>query len=352
MNITDLLLKWYDENKRDLPWRRTSEPYAVLVSEMMLQQTRVDTVIGYYREFMRQFPNVYVLASASETDVLNAWKGLGYYSRARNLHRAAKLVVRHMDGVFPLTLEGWRELPGVGAYIAGAVMSIAMGQPCAAVDGNVLRVISRIDGLRGDIASPAARKDVEARVQRLMPQDRTSDFTQALMELGALVCKPTSPECSHCPVASRCSALAQGLVQQIPVKTPKKAPRKVEIIVAAVVCASSLLMEHRDEDVLLAGMWGLPVVDIKEGTSPEVLMKERFALELSKGLQIGHACHVFTHQRWEMDIRHYHIDKLCVVPENMEWIPIEDIDQKPVPKAFQKAIDIFREYYARGDDYE
>ncbi len=347
MMVTDLLLNWYDENKRDLPWRQTSEPYAVLVSEMMLQQTRVDTVIGYYLEFMRRFPDVSSLANATETEVLNAWKGLGYYSRARNLHRAAKWVAER--GAFPDTLEGWRELPGVGAYIAGAVMSIAIGKPCPAVDGNVLRVISRIDGLRGDIASPAARKDVETRVQLLMPRDRTSDFTQALMELGALVCKPASPDCSRCPVASKCLALAQDAVQQIPVKTPKKAPREVNITFAAVECGGSLLMERRGEDVLLSGMWGLPAIEAGDGQSVEILLKELYGLELSQGLQIGHTVHVFTHQRWEIDILCYHLDKPSAVPEDMEWVPIAQIEQKPVPKAFQKGIDIFREYYARGD---
>lgn len=352
MSVTDLLLDWYSENKRELPWRRTSEPYAVLVSEIMLQQTRVDTVIGYYLDFMRQFPDVYALAKASETEVLNAWKGLGYYSRARNLQRTAKIVAEARGGVFPDTLEGWRELPGVGAYIAGAVMSIALGKPCPAVDGNVLRVISRIDGLRGDIATPAARKDVEARVQRLMPQDRTSDFTQALMELGALICKPTSPECDRCPVADKCTALEQDSVQEIPIKTPKKAPRQVKLIVAMVVCEGCLLMERRGEDVLLAGMWGLPVVELSDDSSHEALMKERYLLELPQGLPIGHAVHVFTHQRWEMDIWFYHLEKQCAVPENMEWVSIGQIEQKPVPKAFQKGIDIFGEYYTRGDKHE
>jgi A/G-specific adenine glycosylase len=346
MNVTDLLLEWYGGNKRDLPWRYTRDPYAVLVSEMMLQQTRVDTVIGYYSEFMRRFPDVHALAGAPETDVLNAWKGLGYYSRARNLHRAAKRIVEGYGGAFPDTLEGWRVLPGVWAYIAGAVMSIALGQPCAAVDGNVLRVISRIDGLRGDIASPAARRDVEERVQRVMPRDRTSDFTQALMELGALVCKPASPECGRCPVAAKCAALAQDAVQQIPVKTPKKAPREVKLYVAAVICGKTLLMERRGENTLLAGMWGLPTVESAEGETPEALFRERYALELEPGVSIGHTRHVFTHQRWEMDIRYYQTDKPFGA-ERLEWVQTEDIDKKPVPKAFQKVIDIFREYYRK-----
>ena len=352
MDATELLLEWYNANKRDLPWRRTREPYAVLVSEMMLQQTRVDTVIGYYNEFMQRFPDVYALAGATETDVLNAWKGLGYYSRARNLHRCAHQVAERCGGEFPDTLAGWRALPGVGEYIAGAVMSIALGKPYAAVDGNVLRVISRLYGLRGDIAAPAARKEVEARVQGMMPQDRASDFTQALMEQGALVCKPASPDCGRCSVAVLCKALAQNAVQQIPVKTPKKAPREVKLIVAAVVCGGSLLMERRGEKALLAGMWGLPAVEIKEGKASEALLWERYALKLEGGVSIGHAQHTFTHQRWEMEIRYYRADKPSDAGERMEWVPVGRIDEKPVPKAFQKAIDVFREYYARGDHHE
>jgi A/G-specific adenine glycosylase len=352
MDATELLLKWYDANKRDLPWRRTHEPYAVLVSEMMLQQTRVGTVISYYEEFMRRFPDVFALARAAEIEVLGAWKGLGYYSRARNLHRCAQQIAERCGGKFPDTREGWLALPGVGDYIAGAVMSIALGRPCPAVDGNVLRVISRLYGLRGDIAAPAVRKEVEARVKGMMPQDRASDFAQALMELGALVCKPASPECGSCPVAVHCKALAQDAVQQIPVRTPRKAPREIKLAVAAVVCGGFLLMERRGEKALLAGMYGLPAVELEERRAPEALFRERYALELQVGVSVGHARHTFTHQRWEMDVRYYETDKPFPAGERLEWVPAESIDEKPVPKAFQKAIEVFREYYARGDHDE
>ena len=349
MDATELLLVWYDANKRDLPWRRTRDPYAVLVSEMMLQQTRVDTVIRYYNDFMGRFPDVYALAHASEADVLNAWKGLGYYSRARNLHRCAKRIAAQC-GEFPDTLSGWRALPGVGDYIAAAVMSIALKKPCAAVDGNVLRVISRLNGLNGDIASPAVRKDIKTRVQRMIPQDRASDFTQALMELGALVCKPSSPDCGNCPLTVLCKALAQDAIQQIPVKTHRKAPREVKLVVAAVSCGDALLMECRDEKGLLAGMWGLPAAELKEGKAPEALFQEKYTLALKGGISIGQARHTFTHQRWEMDVQYYEADKFPT-EERMEWVRIGSIDEKPVPKAFQKAIDVFMEYCAKEDQH-
>ncbi len=352
MNVTELLLDWYDKNKRDLPWRHTSDPYAIFVSETMLQQTRVDTVIAYYLDFMHRFPDVFALASAPEIDVLNAWKGLGYYSRARNLHRAAQIVAGQLDGRFPETLEGWLALPGAGEYIAGAVMSISMGKPCAAVDGNVLRVIARIDGLLSDISTPAARREVRTRVQEMMPPNRTSDFTQALMELGALICKPKSPECTGCPVAPLCTAYAQGMVEQIPVKTPKKPPREVKVCVAAVVSDGLLLIEHRPKGALLAGMWGLPAVEMRVNAESELLFLEKYGLALPTGKLIGRVKHTFTHQRWEMDVCLYELDKPVPAAENLEWVRMQDVDEKPVPKAFGRALDIFREYYAGGDQNE
>ncbi len=347
MDIAELLLEWYIKNKRDLPWRHTSDPYAILVSEVMLQQTRVDTVIGYYERFMRRFPDAATLAKAPEEDVLNVWKGLGYYSRARNLMRAAK-AINENGGVFPDTLEGWRALPGVGDYIAAAVMSIAQNEPCAAVDGNVLRVISRIYGLKGDIASPAARKNITSRVRQMMPAHRASDFTQALMEIGALICKPVSPDCEGCPVASRCVAFQKNIVGQIPIKTHKKPPRQIKMVAAAIECGSSLLMERRDEGALLAGMWGLPAIEYQDGKTPESLLCERYALHLDAGVMIGRARHVFTHQCWDMDIYLYHADKPFAVADNMEWVPLNGFDEIPVPKAFQKVLDVLREYYAGG----
>jgi A/G-specific adenine glycosylase len=334
---TAKLLDWYKANKRDLPWRKTSDVYAVLVSEMMLQQTTVETVLGYYARFLERFPDVTALAAASEEEVLDAWKGLGYYSRARNLHRLAKQVAA-ADGAFPETLEGWRGLPGVGPYIAGAVTSIALGLPCAAVDGNVLRVFSRVDGIMDDIMLPQTRKQVEARVQALMPRDATSDFTQALMELGALVCRPVSPDCAACPVADGCVARERGIVDELPVKKPKEKQQVVNMWVVVAETPDAVLLEHRRDDTLLARMWGLPNVE-KQGDRPaEELLAEKYGIRLMDGQPEGHAVHVFTHRRWEMDILRYRLDVEIPVGGALEWVSWEQFERKPVPTAFMKAL--------------
>ncbi len=334
---TAKLLDWYRTNKRDLPWRKTSDVYAVLVSEMMLQQTTVDTVLGYYDRFLTRFPHVQSLAAANEEDVLDAWKGLGYYSRARNLHRLAKQVAE-AGGAFPATLEGWRKLPGVGPYIAGAVTSIALGLPNAAVDGNVLRVFARVDGIGDDIMLPQTKKRVEERVQALIPHDATSDFTQALMELGALVCRPSSPDCDSCPVAANCMARERGLVDVLPVKKPKEKQQAEAMWVAVVMTPEAVLLEHRREDTLLARMWGLPIVVQQGDRSAEELLSEKYGVILSDGIPAGHATHVFTHRRWEMDIVRFEPEKEFPVSGALEWVSWEQFERKPVPTAFMKVL--------------
>ena len=334
---TAKLLGWYRANKRDLPWRKTSGVYAVLVSEMMLQQTTVETVLGYYERFLERFPDVQSLAAASEEHVLDAWKGLGYYSRARNLHRLAKQVADN-GGTFPSTLEGWRELPGVGPYIAGAVTSIALGLPHAAVDGNVLRVFARADGIADDIMLPQTRKQVETRVQALMPRDATSDFTQALMELGALVCRPVSPSCEACPVAEGCVARQRGIVDELPVKKPKGKQQVVNLWVAVAQTPDAVLLEHRRDETLLARMWGFPNVE-KQGDRPaEEMLAEKYGIRLPAGQPAGHAVHVFTHRRWEMDILGYKLNEEFPVSGALEWVSWEQFERKPVPTAFMKAL--------------
>lgn len=339
-DIAGRLLIWYQKNKRDLPWRRAHDPYAILVSEMMLCQTTVDTVLGYYDAFMARFPDVFALAAASEQAVLSTWQGLGYYNRARNLHKTAKQVKEASGGEFPKTYSGLTALPGVGAYIAGAVMSIAYNEPCPAVDGNVLRVISRLDGIVEDIASPSVRASIIARVREMMPKDHAGDFTQALMELGALVCRPQSPDCGDCPVKSRCAAYRQGVADKLPVRKQKSRPRAVKLWAVAALTPRSVLLEYRGHETLLANMWGLPVIEKKKGVSPESVMREKYALPLeSSGETIGHVSHVFTHRRWEMDIICFRLDKEEAA-EGLEWVRWEGLEDKPIPTAFKKAIDV------------
>ncbi len=335
---TARLLEWYQENKRDLPWRTTRDIYAVLVSEMMLQQTTVDTALKYYARFLERFPNVQTLALANEEAVLSAWKGLGYYARARNLHRIVKHVTDVHGGAFPDTLDGWRKLPGVGPYIAGAVTSIALGLPHAAVDGNVMRVFARLDGMHDDVMQPQTRRRVESRVKSLIPHDAAGDFTQALMELGALVCRPLSPNCADCPVSRDCTAFAQGVADKLPVRKPREKQQTVKMWVALVEAPGALLMEYRKDETLLARMWGLPNVEKHSDKPAEALFEDKYGITLAGGQSAGHAVHVFTHRRWEMDILCYKADAEFSVGGVLEWVGREEWEHKPVPTAFLKVL--------------
>ncbi len=210
------LLAWFDRHKRDLPWRRTSDPYRIWVSEIMLQQTQVDRVIGYYERFIEAFPTVEALANAPLDDVLRLWEGLGYYSRARNLHAAAQTVVREHGGAFPRSYEALRALPGIGEYTAGAVLSIACGVPTPAVDANAIRVLARLFAIEGDASKGQVRRRITELALQVLPADRPGDFNQALMELGALICIPGRPGCLICPLTDACEARARGLQERIP----------------------------------------------------------------------------------------------------------------------------------------
>jgi A/G-specific adenine glycosylase len=351
--MRDKLLRWYNKNKRDLPWRRRSGAYAVLVSEMMLQQTTVETVLRYYEPFMARFPDVQTLAAADEQEVLACWKGLGYYSRARNLHRIARQVISEFGGEFPDTHEAWLSLPGVGPYMAGAVMSIAYGLPYPAVDGNVLRVMSRVFALREDITRPAARKEAEARVNAMMTHENTGDFTQALMELGALVCRPSSPNCTDCPWSADCAALRQNIVDELPIRKSRTAPRTVQLWAALIDTEDSVLLHYRGSETLLAKLWGLPVAEKQEGETPEALFAKKYGISLKDGEVTGHAAHVFTHQRWEMDVVSYRMksEKEFNTPE-WEWTGWESIEEKPIPTAFMRILRVVRKQRAERKAYE
>lgn len=258
------LLAFYDARSRDLPWRREADPYRVWVSEVMLQQTRVEAVIPYYERWMRRFPTLEALAEADVDDVLREWQGLGYYARARNLHRAARLVRERYHGQIPGDVEALRRLPGVGEYTAGAIASIAFGIPAPAIDGNVRRVFSRL--LDDPDPAPAELRRV---VAALVPEDRPGDFNQALMELGATVCTPRSPACDRCPVAAVCRARTNGTVAERPRPKPKKALPEDDVATAVIVSPSGrILVVRRPEEGLLGGMWEFPGTAVRAGETP------------------------------------------------------------------------------------
>lgn len=262
--ISRALLDWYASHRRELPWRETSDPYAVWVSEVMLQQTRVETVRAYYERWMQRFPTARALARASEQDVLHAWQGLGYYSRARNLWRGARVVVDEHGGELPRSVEGLRTLPGIGPYSAGAIASIAHGERTPLVDGNVVRVLCRLFALRGDPTRAPLGRELWRIAGELVPGDRPGDFNQALMELGATVCTPRAPDCARCPLRRACAARRAGEVDALP-ELPARAPAIAISRVAAIVRRGEkvLAVQVRADAPRWAGMWQFPNADVK-----------------------------------------------------------------------------------------
>ena len=301
-----LLLDWYRANRRALPWRETRDPYAIWISEAMLQQTRVETVIPYYERFLRRFPDVEALATADTDDVLGLWAGLGYYSRARNLHKAAQVVAEQHHGTLPDDPDALRALPGVGRYTAGAVASIAFDRPEPVLDGNVKRVLSRLLGVREDVGRPAVERRLWKEAETLARGPSPGDLNQALMELGAMVCTPRAPRCVACPLARRCDARAEGDAESLPVKAKKREPRRVEATSALVVRRAKALAVRRPPEGLLGGLWDLPGGELAGGEEPRDglvrALRERVGLGVEKPQRVGEVEHVFTHRRLRLHV--------------------------------------------------
>ena len=289
------LLEWYRDNARTLPWREDPTPYHVWLSEIMLQQTRVAAVLGYYRRFLEEAPDVTALAALDEERLMKLWQGLGYYNRARNLQAAARQIMTEHGGMFPSDYESVRALKGVGDYTAGAICSIAFGQPVPAVDGNVLRVVSRITGDDGDITTPAMKKRVTEELAAVIPLECPGTFTQAMMELGAMVCLPNgAPLCGRCPAREFCVALKEDRIGSLPVKTPKKARRVEERTVWLILREGRVALRRRPAKGLLAGLWEYP--NGTEDALPEGVTAEHIEFGCT-------AKHIFTHIEWHMTAR-------------------------------------------------
>jgi A/G-specific adenine glycosylase len=335
------LLDWYGEKKRELPWRKTKDPYAIWISEVMLQQTRVDSAIDYYERFLHHFPDVSSLAEAPEEDILALWKGLGYYSRARNLHKAARIVQEKFDGVFPPVYRDIRSLPGIGDYTAGAIASIAFNQTYPAVDGNVLRVIARIEGIEEDITQLKVKKQIGIRTSELIPDDRPGDFNQALMELGAVICTPKNPVCPECPVKGCCTASQTEKQNTLPVKKKAKTAAELSFWVAVIRRDGQILMEYRKNTTLLGKLWGFPMAAKSSGALPEEALRERYGLELEPIRLLDRVKYVFTHQIWYMDVIECALLNSAGEGAELAWISPEQLNHLPVPTAFQKVLDLF-----------
>lgn len=327
------LLRWYDQTKRDLPWRRTRDPYAIWLSEIMLQQTRTETVRGYWQRFLMRFPDVQSLAAADEQEVLKLWEGLGYYSRARNLHACAKTVCAWYGGAFPHTAAELKALPGIGDYTAGAVASIAFGERVSAVDGNVERVVSRVRGIREDVGVPSVRRALRAEAEALIPAGRPGDWNQAMMELGARVCLPGVPKCGECPIRTFCDACAAGDAAALPVKA-KKAPQKLERRAVGIVCREGRTLVLRREEGLLRGLWAFPCPEGGAEALLEYLAENGVQARIAEAA--GQARHVFTHRIWEMELFLLEAGG-CGSPAGWRWASAEELAALPMPAAMKKA---------------
>lgn len=332
-SLPELLLPWYRENRRDLPWRADRDPYHIWLSEIMLQQTRVEAVKGYYARFLAVLPGIKDLAVCEEDALHKLWEGLGYYSRVRNLKKAARVIMEQYDGIFPRKYEEVIRLPGIGEYTAGAICSIAFGQPVPAVDGNVLRVLSRLCNDASPIDLPETKRKVRERLLAIYPEE-AGDFTQSLMELGATVCGPNrKPDCENCPCAAVCKGYLAGTAESLPVKSPKKEKRQEDRTVFLFHCDGRYAIEKRPGKGLLAGLWQFPNVSGHLETAQALDEAERMGLHPRNIRKEIHRKHIFTHIIWNM--KGIYLD-VAECSGAFQWLTEEEINtQAALPTAFR-----------------
>ena len=369
LSFRQKLLAWYEENKRDLPWRRSKNPYHIWVSEIMLQQTRVDTVIPYYERFLDWFPTVEALANAPEQRLLKAWEGLGYYSRVRNMQVAAQQIMNEFNGEFPSTYEGILSLKGIGPYTAGAISSIAFNLPQPAVDGNVMRVLARLFEVNHDIGNPSNRKIFQAMMEILIDPDRPGDFNQALMDLGSDIEAPVNPRPQDSPVKDFSAAFLHGTMDRYPIKAPKKKP--IPIYLKALVVSNEkgqFLLEKNESEKLLAGFWHFPLIEFNEfseqthdldlfsqvaepilemGPSPQASFEQDYDLDVNwLGVSFEEVKHVFSHRKWHIQLIAGQVsENKDYTDREVLWLTPEEFSLYPLAKPQQK---IWQTYLKRG----
>lgn len=345
--LADDLLRWYRRNQRDLPWRRRSDPYRVWISEIMLQQTTVATAIPYYHRFLRRFPTLRRLAEAKLSDVLRAWEGLGYYRRARLLHKASRRVAFLLGGRLPRRAAAWRLLPGVGDYTAAAIASICFGEPLPAVDGNVLRVWARLTGCRLDIAKSATRRAARDFLAPIVARTRPGDFNQALMELGALICRPRVPTCDRCPIHRHCAAFHTGRPAALPIKSRPGPIPCVEVAVGLIARRGRLLIARRPERAMLGGLWEFPGGKRRPGeTLTETVrreVREETGLDVTVGAKRAVIRHDYSHFRLILHAFDCHASPGRARPlaaDAVRWIPFDQLADFPFPRANRRLLEI------------
>ncbi len=336
------LLAWYETNRRDLPWRRTRDPYRILVAEYLLQRTRIASGLPYYERFLERFPTVHDLATASIDDVLAVWEGLGFYRRARNLHAAARAIVERHGGEVPSTFEALSALPGMGPYTAGAIASIAFGIPVPAVDGNVTRVIARLFRIREDVSKSATRRRIAELAVRLVSREVPGQFNQGLMELGATVCTPASPACDRCPLEAQCLARAAGEEREIPKAASRKPVRVVPVAFALIESKGRVLLVRRESGGLLGGLWALPGGEIPSRGSQRKSLIALVRQQAGREVRIGDAWSTvdrkFSHRRWSGVIYRGSPAGRLRGGERIRWIPIGEALRLPLVPFHREAL--------------
>ena len=331
--VAERLVAWFRESQRDLAFRRTRDPYAILVSEVVLQRTRVVSGLPYYERFMARFPTVRDLARASEEEVLKAWEGLGFYVRARNLHRAAKAIVADRGGRVPGTFPELRALPGIGDYTAGAVASIAFGEAVPAIDGNAARVLARVFRLEGDLTRGEGKRRLRGIAASLVPPSEPGAFNQALMELGATVCRPVSPRCPACPIRSDCGGFAERRPEAYPEARPRRSPPTVRVAFALAERGGKVLLVRRPPGGLLAGLWALPGGEVlPRASEADAIRKALDAVgaEARVGPALGKVEHAFSHRRWVGHVLRVRVAGDVPRSDTAIWAGPEDLAGLPV----------------------
>lgn len=339
------LTEWFEDHRRLLPWRENKEWYRIWISESMLQQTQVAQVIPYYERFLRHFPDVNSLASASLEDVLKIWEGLGYYARARNLHEAARIIVSDHNGEIPSSYDLVRDLPGFGTYTSNAVLSIAFNQPFSVVDGNITRVVSRLFGIEADIRLNGTKKQIARHAGELLDPDRPGLFNEAMMELGALICAPRDPRCSVCPVSVHCKAKNSNLVAQIPFKSPAPAKPSATVTVYIISSGSSYLLVRRPSFGLLGGLWEFPSILSSPQRGFEKKFPDSFTLSGKITGSLPALQHSFTHFNLRLEPVCFKADSKkfeCTFYADSRWLDYEELSFFPRHRSMQKITRLYR----------
>ncbi len=348
--LNDDLIRWFEQFKADLPWRRSKDPYAIWLSEMMLQQTQVGTVIPYYERFLARFPTVEALAAAPLSDVLKLWEGLGYYSRARNLHRAALQVVTDWGGVFPSTVPDLLKLPGIGRYSAGAIASLAFNADAPILDGNVIRVLARVFNIAEDVTENSTKEALWKLAAEILPTGRAGAWNEGLMELGRRICTPKSPTCDSCPIAVHCAARRLGIQNERPVKRPRAKTPHFDVTAAVIFREDGhILIAQRPPEGMLGGLWEFPGGKREPGeTLPNCLrreIQEELGIDIAVGEQIGVVRHGYTHFRitlYAFACTLLNGDPQAIQCADWTWTTLDELDRYPFPVTDQKIIAMLR----------